>query len=95
MRPALRRMMGHAALERPRARARLLEPVAKDDGRRHYVRAVVTREGGELAVRALRKQSSGQLTSMVGVNALAVLREESRGAAAGDLVEVLLLGEPP
>jgi molybdopterin molybdotransferase len=93
VRPALRKMIGHAALERPRLFARMLEPVAKDDGRRHYLRAVAGREGEELVVRALHKQGSGQLTSMIGVNALAVLREESRGAAAGERVEVLLLGD--
>jgi molybdopterin molybdotransferase len=91
VRPALRKMMGHSDLGRPRARARLLEAISKEDGRRHYVRAVVERNADTLVVRALRKQSSGQLTSMVGVNALAILPEDSRGVAAGEAVEVVLL----
>jgi molybdopterin molybdotransferase len=94
VRPALRGMMGRSPEERPHARARLLEPVSKEEGRRHYLRGIVSRQGADLVARAVRKQSSGQLTSMVGVNALLVVREESQGVAAGEEIEVLLLGEP-
>jgi molybdopterin molybdotransferase len=94
VRPALRKMIGHTRVERTRAWARLVEPVSKEDGRRHYLRAVVSRDGTDLAVRPLSKQASGQLTSMVGVNALAILPEGSRGAAAGERLEVILLGDP-
>jgi molybdopterin molybdotransferase len=93
-RPALLKLMGRAQVERYRTRARLLAPVGKDDDRRHYLRAVVSRDGEELVVRVLSKQSSGQLSSMVGVNAFAILPEEARGAAEGEILEVLLLDEP-
>jgi molybdopterin molybdotransferase len=87
-------MIGHTRVERTHAWARLVEPVSKEDGRRHYLRAVVSRDGTDLAVRPLSKQASGQLTSMVGVNALAILPEDSRGAAAGERLEVILLADP-
>jgi molybdopterin biosynthesis enzyme len=73
-------------------RARLDVAVRKEDDRRHFLRARAYRDAdGELRVRLLAKQGSGQLMSMVGVNALVVLDEESRGAESGATVRVWLL----
>lgn len=93
VRPALRRLAGHERVLREVARARLSAPVRKGDGHRHYLRAWVQREDGELVARPNPRQGSGQLTSMVGVNALVILPEASSGAASGELVEVLLFGD--
>jgi molybdopterin molybdotransferase len=92
VRPALRKMMGDLHAVRPTVRARLDVAVRKEDDRRHFLRARAYRDAdGELRVRPLAKQGSGQLMSMVGVNALVVLDEESRGAESGATVRVWLL----
>lgn len=92
VRPALRKMMGDPHAVRPTVRARLDVAVRKEDDRRHFLRARAYRDAdGELRVRLLAKQGSGQLMSMVGVNALVVLDEESRGAESGATVRVWLL----
>ena len=74
-RPALRQMMGHPHLDRPR-----VEAVADDDlrrqpdGKTHFVRVVATlrRDGGTTS-RSAGGQGSHQLAAMAAANALAVL----------------------
>jgi molybdopterin molybdotransferase len=73
------------------------EPLPRrPDGKVHFVRAVVTADadGGPLRVRSSGGQGSHQLGAMARADGLVVL-PDGEGAAAGDPVAVLLLGEPP
>ena len=96
-RPGLRRLAGHpdARLHLPRLAAVAAEPLARrPDGRVHLVRVVVEAgPGGTLAVRSSGGQGSHQLGAMARADGLVVL-PDGPGAAAGDPVEVMLLGEP-
>ncbi len=91
VRPALRRMGGHREVARPRAEVVLDEPYRHEGKRRHYVRALVRRDGALLRGRPNARQGSGMLRSMVGVNALLEIAEGSGLLAAGATVTALLL----
>ena len=95
VRPSLLKMQGHENLFRTMVEARLLHPLTKSPERRHYVRSIVYRDGGEWAVRAIEAQGSNILHSMVRANALVVFPEYETELAAGGRVQVILLGETP
>ncbi|WP_110687307.1 gephyrin-like molybdotransferase Glp [Salinicola aestuarinus] len=59
-------------------------------GRRHYLRANLTREDGRLVARAHPEQSSAVLTSCAATNAFAVIPADSE-VKPGDIVECLWL----
>jgi molybdopterin biosynthesis enzyme len=91
VRPALRALLGHRAVHRPRARVLLDEPYRHDGKRRHYVRAAARRDGEVLRARANARQGSGMLRSMVGVNALIEVPEGVGTLPAGaEAIAVLL-----
>jgi molybdopterin molybdotransferase len=91
VRPALRKMMGHAAVDRPRVRAVAEEDFARrQDGKIHFVRAVATRAEDGFGVRYAGAQGSHQLSAAARANALVVL-PDGGGATAGETVEALLL----
>ncbi|HEX6238661.1 MAG TPA: gephyrin-like molybdotransferase Glp [Acidimicrobiales bacterium] len=96
-RPGLRRLagVGDDRLHRPRLSARAAEAFARrPDGKVHFARAVVTaREGGVLEARSAGGQGSHQLAALARADGLLVL-PDGDGVAAGDAVEVVLLGEP-
>jgi molybdenum cofactor synthesis domain-containing protein len=92
-RPALRKMMGRAVLERPTVEAIAEEDLRRHaDGKVHFVRVRARYEGGAFRVRSAGGQGSHHLSAMAGANALAVL-PDGDGAAAGGSVQVLLLGD--
>jgi molybdenum cofactor synthesis domain-containing protein len=98
-RSGLRRMAGHPPerLHLPRFRAVAAEAFARSpDGKIQFVRVTVAAGGpdGALTVRSSGGQGSHQLGAMARANGLVVL-PDGDGVAAGDLVEVLLLAEPP
>jgi len=99
-RAGLRQMAGHPPerLHLPRFRAVAAEPFRRPpDGKVQFVRVTVTAgggPGGELAVRSSGGQGSHQLGAMARADGLVVL-PDGDGVDAGDLVEVLLLAEPP
>ena len=91
-RPALRRMAGHADVQRARLSAIADEPlVRRPDGTIHFAR-VVARVGaqGLIHVRSAGSQASHGLSAMAEANALAVL-VDGPGPSVGDPIEVLLL----
>ncbi|HET8620747.1 MAG TPA: gephyrin-like molybdotransferase Glp [Acidimicrobiales bacterium] len=98
-RAGLRRIAGHPPGRQhlPRFTAVASEPLARrPDGKVHFVRVVVTAAGGTghgLAVRSSGGQGSHQLGAMARADGLVVL-PDGEGAAAGEVVELLLLGEP-
>ncbi|MFN7135245.1 MAG: molybdopterin molybdotransferase MoeA, partial [Myxococcales bacterium] len=90
VRPALRRLMGHAEVRRPRLRAKLLAPVTKGAGLTHLLRAETSLSAGGLETRPLSKQGSGLVTSMAQANSFVVVPAEVTQLAPGAEVEVEL-----
>jgi molybdenum cofactor synthesis domain-containing protein len=90
-RPALRQMMGHPVLDRPRVRAVADEPFRRRaDGKIHFDRVACTYVDGRYHVRSSGGQGSHQLSAMARANALAVL-PDGPGVDEGEAVEALLL----
>jgi len=93
VRPALRKMTGHATLFRPLVRARLAERLAKHPGRMHFVRVVLERQGGEILARSAGNQSSGALASMVRGQGLLVFPAEASELEEGECATVQVIDE--
>ncbi|MCL4078458.1 molybdopterin molybdotransferase MoeA [Coriobacteriia bacterium Es71-Z0120] len=91
VRPVLRKMAGHAALDRPRHPVTLAHDVKKKPDRRYFLRARVERDGDGYVARLSGGQSSAMLTSMHRANALLVLPEGESHFAAGSVVECIRL----
>jgi len=89
--PALRKLAGRCQCLPVAIRARLLSDLSHKPPRREYVQALTRRADDGYVVQPHAKRGSAMLTSTVGANSLVVLAEESRGARAGDLVEVIPL----
>jgi molybdopterin molybdotransferase len=92
-RAAIARMLGDARAPRTLT-AVLDEPYRKSPGRTHVVRLRARVEAGRLHVRPSGDQASHRLTSMLGVDALAILPTDAGDVAAGSEIEVRLV-EPP
>ncbi len=90
-RPAMLKMMGKKNLAKPMVEAVLEEPVVNTDGRRMYIRAIVSKRKDKHYARLTGPQGSGILTSMSLANGLAVIPEDTAGAEAGDIVKVIML----
>ena len=92
-RPALRRMMGHSQLHRPRVQATAASALRRHpDGKIHFARVVWSYRQGRYEVRSAGGQGSHQLSSLAAANGLAVL-PDGHGADAGDAVELIRLHE--
>jgi len=91
VRPAIRRMAGHAHPFRRSVPVRLGEPIKLGPKLQHFLRAVVS-EGGE--ARLTGPQGSGILTSMVKANALLVIPEGQHETPAGAVVQAIPLHSP-
>ena len=92
-RPALRRMMGHRQLHRPRVQATAAAPLRRHpDGKIHFARVVWTYRRGRYEVRSAGGQGSHQLSALAAANGLAVL-PDGGGADIGDAVELIRLHE--
>jgi molybdopterin molybdotransferase len=90
-RPALLKMQGHRDWSEATTRARLAEPIARKDGRRHYLRVRIREaDAGPEAV-LTGDQGSGILDSLVQADGLAVIPEDARHLPVGSEVEVILL----
>ena len=93
VRPALRKMAGCLAVDRPRIWARVLEPIRNPGGRRGYLRVTLVRDGREYGARLTGDQGSGILSSMVRADGLAVVAPDTI-VPVGERVEVILLRAP-
>jgi molybdopterin molybdotransferase len=94
VRPALRKMQGHAALFRRTVTVTLEEEVKIGAKLTHFLRAIVRRTNdGTLVARLTGQQSSGMLTSMVKANALLIVPETSPRVAAGSQLHALMLDQ--
>jgi molybdopterin molybdotransferase len=94
VRPAIAKMMGHERLDPPKVEAEVLEDVDNRGGRRSFLRAIVSREGGRYVARLTGPQGSGILTSMVRANALLDVAAEIDWLRAGSTVPAILLSPP-
>jgi len=90
-RPALLKMQGFTDWSRPAVRARLAEPIARKDGRRHYLRVRLQETEAGYQATLTGDQGSGILYSLVQADGLAVIPEEADSLPAGAEIEVLLL----
>lgn len=94
VRPAIRKMCGHALPFRRSVPVRTAESISLKPKLQHFLRAVVreTVEGPE--ARLTGPQGSGILTSMVLANALLVIPEGQFDTPAGALVQAIRLDDP-
>jgi len=88
VRPALLRMQGRANVSRPKARARLLEPVDKIGSLRVFARGIHDSDAG--TVRLTGPQGSGILRSMALANCLIDLPVGPSRIEPGTVVDVIL-----
>jgi molybdopterin molybdotransferase len=96
VRPAIRKLMGHARLLRPEVTG-IFEGVFRktvQDGKVHLVRVRARRESGQLVVAPSGPQGSGILSSMLRSNALALVPADALALKTGDEVRVHLVEEP-
>jgi molybdopterin molybdotransferase len=92
VRPALRRMAGHAVLLRTTVAARAGEEILSPPGLAHYFRVTLERAGdGPPVARLTGPQGSGILTSMVRADGLAIVPEGTERVEAGATLRVLPL----
>jgi molybdopterin molybdotransferase len=94
VRPAIRKMMGHALPFRRTVPVRVAEPIKLGPRLQHFLRAVVTPAGDGLEVRLTGPQGSGILTSMVKANALLIIPEGQHETPEGALASALVLDDP-
>jgi molybdopterin molybdotransferase len=92
VRPAIQKMLGQAAGQRPFWYAELAEPV-ESDGRESYLRGIVSTEGGHLTARLTGHQGSGNLHSLVQANALLFIPSGVKYLPSGGQVQVFLLDD--
>ena len=94
VRPALRKMQGHAALFRRTVAVTVDEEIKIAVKLTHFLRAIVTRASdGTLSARLTGIQSSGALTSMTKANALLIVPETSPTVAKGSKLNALMLDQ--
>lgn len=95
VRPAIRKMCGHALPFRRAVPVRMAEPVSLKPKLQHFLRGIV-REGpdGRAEARLTGPQGSGILTSMVLANALLVVPEGQFDTPIGATVQALVLDDP-
>ncbi len=94
VRPAIRKMCGHALPFRRSVQATMAEPVTLKPKLQHFLRAVLTDGPDGLEARLTGPQGSGILTSMVKANALLVIPEGQFETPAGAQVTAILLDDP-
>ena len=92
VRPALLRMQGRASVARPRARARLLEPIEKPGHLRFFARGIHDAIAG--TVRLTGPQGSGILRSMSLANCLIDVPAGVTRVESGESVDVILTEQP-
>ena len=91
VRPALLKMQGASSLACPTVEATLMDGIERKDDRRHYVRVQVERQESAYVAHLTGEQGSGQLSSMIRANGLAIIPEEWEHAPAGARVRVMML----
>jgi len=91
--PAIRKLLGCAAVRPPAVRARLMEPHAKADAYTRFVRSRLIFENGEVWVRPTGADQSSLMITMAGADCLAVIPPLKEPLQRGDWVTALVLRE--
>lgn len=94
VRPAIRRLQGHALPFRRAVTVEVAEPLHYPPRLTHFLRAVVTDEDGRLRARLTGPQGSGILTSMARANALLIVPAERDDVRPGEALRALMLDDP-
>lgn len=94
VRPAIRKMMGHALPFRRSTTVTAAEPISVKPRLQHFLRGIVTEGRNGPEARLTGPQGSGILTSMVLANALLVIPEGQFETPAGASVQALILNDP-
>lgn len=92
-RPAIRRMLGAAQIERPLITVTLEGDDQRRSDRRHFVRVRLTSREGRLIARATGEQESHLISSLQGATALLIVPEGEGVIRSGDLAQALLLND--
>jgi molybdopterin molybdotransferase len=92
-RPAIRRMLGCAQVERPLVHARLAGSSIERGDRRHFVRVRLSSHEGILEARQTGRQDSHLISSLQGASAYLVIAEGEGVVAEGEMVPALLLND--
>ena len=92
-RPAIRRMLGCAQVERPMVQARLLGSALARSDRRHFVRVRLSARDGVLEARQTGAQDSHLISSLQGASAYLIIEEGTGAVAAGEMVPAMLLND--
>lgn len=90
-RPAIYKMMGRPPRTPLKIVAVLQQPVVNGDGRRCFMRGLVTKEHGRYHVRLAGSQGSNILTAMAMANGLIVVPEDRARIDPGEEVQVQVL----
>jgi molybdopterin molybdotransferase len=93
VRPALLKMMGREEIFRRTIKATLTEDIKKKGGLKHFIRALVEKEGEKFTVSTTGEQGSGILKSMVLANGIIVLPEDMTLVKKGEKVSVQLIDD--
>ena len=94
VRPAIRKMAGHASPFRRSVPVRMAEKITLGPKLQHFLRGVVSEGPNGSEARLTGPQGSGILTSMVKANALLVIPEGQHDTPAGGVVQALPLHMP-
>jgi molybdopterin molybdotransferase len=92
-RPAIRRMLGCAQIERPMVQAQLVGSAIERGDRRHFVRVRLSTQAGQLQARQTGAQDSHLISSLQGASAYLVINEGTGVVNEGELVPALLLND--
>lgn len=93
VRPALLKMMGHRTVLRPLFKATLTESLKKKPGRLQIIRVALSfDQQGELLVAGAGDQNTGIMTTSLRAQGIALLTEERDFFAAGEKIDIHLLG---
>lgn len=93
VRPAILKMAGHTALERPRVTV-ILDDEITSDGRESYVRAQVRRTAQGYRAVSTGSQGSHVMTSLVKANALVIIPEGVTVVHRGDELQAMMIDWP-
>jgi molybdopterin molybdotransferase len=94
VRPALRKLQGYAALDRPEIEVRAARAIESRDGRTDFVRVTLAWRDGAWWAEPAGAQVSGHLTPQARAHALLVIPAPIAGLTAGDTARALLLRWP-
>lgn len=93
VRPAIRKMQGHAALHRRTIPVMTEERLTTGGRLTYFLRAVVHEERGAWRAHLTGPQGSGILTSMARANALLIVPEDRSEVPAGEILPAIPLDD--